>query len=347
MMTPGIRPGESPQFYKMDEYIFQNLCRDIFDAEPNIVSCDVYGVRGQSQDGIDLLAHRGVGDGIEVGQCKCYRSFSHRQINEVSDEFFKYWDRWSKENVKRFVLFVACDLNQRQQQDEILKQRKCFESYRVAYEVWSAAKIRNKLRQRPGIVASNFSNPEYWIRAICGRASHTSTILEQQSKSVVIVEAALISHSKELAREISDDIEHQLLDMVIAFREGHKDKAIKWIKNLKDNGSRWLTLSKEAKAKVLLLEANLELGATNNLPLVKKLADEAESLAPAINQRRLRALIARFENKPNVALELLADQEDIDSLNLRAAILLEMGRVDECNKILKFEEDELGIDGKA
>src|SRR3990172_5874792 len=103
MMPPGIRPGETPPFHRLDEYIFQELCRDLFDHESGIAVCEIYGVRGQAQDGIDLLARRSNGDGTEVGQCKCYEEFSPAKIRQASDEFFAYWDKhWSKEDVKRF-----------------------------------------------------------------------------------------------------------------------------------------------------------------------------------------------------------------------------------------------------
>jgi hypothetical protein len=56
MMHPGIRPGESLAFHELGEYVFQELCRDLFDAGSSSATCEVYGVRGQSQDGIDVLA---------------------------------------------------------------------------------------------------------------------------------------------------------------------------------------------------------------------------------------------------------------------------------------------------
>lgn len=75
-MPPGIRPGELPSFHKLTEYPFQDLCRDLFAVEPGIATCVQYGTRGQTQYGIDMLAHCKDGDGIEVGQCKCYKKFS-------------------------------------------------------------------------------------------------------------------------------------------------------------------------------------------------------------------------------------------------------------------------------
>lgn len=82
-------PGELPPFHRLDEYIFQDLCRDLFNAEASVAACEVYGTRGQAQFGIDLLAHRADGDGIEVGQCKGYEHFTPAQIVKVRQEFLK------------------------------------------------------------------------------------------------------------------------------------------------------------------------------------------------------------------------------------------------------------------
>lgn len=52
-VKPGISPGQVPRFHQLDEYVFQDLCRDLFDAQPGISQSEVYGVRGQRQEGID------------------------------------------------------------------------------------------------------------------------------------------------------------------------------------------------------------------------------------------------------------------------------------------------------
>jgi hypothetical protein len=121
-MTPEISPSSPLRFYELGEFVFQDLCCDLFDRESGISFAEVYGVRGQKQDGIDLLAHRNSEVEIEVGQCKCYKAFSSNDIKKASDIFFEHWDRWSQEEVKRFILFVACDLSERKCQDQILKE---------------------------------------------------------------------------------------------------------------------------------------------------------------------------------------------------------------------------------
>ena len=167
-MPIGIRSSDSPPFYDLDEYDFQKLCCDLFSEEADISTSHVYGTRGQSQYGIDILAHRKIDEGIEVGQCKCYKDFTPKDIRDASEEFFKNWSYWANKNVKSFILFVASDLTTRQRQDEIIKQKQRFNKKHLHYEVWSAEQIRNKLRHHPGIVASYLEPAEHWLKVICG-----------------------------------------------------------------------------------------------------------------------------------------------------------------------------------
>ena len=196
-MSPGIRPGQLPPFHELDEYTFQELCRDILDAEPSVATCEVYGTRGQAQYGIDLLAVAADGDGIEVGQCKCYENFTPRQIERVREEFFEhYGSHWQPRKVKRFILFVAGDLSSTQHQDKILEERDLFAAFGIGYEVWSAAQIRNKLRPRPDIVSTYLQPAEHWVRVICGTslpAAHPAPAM--QSPAVDWVNAVTLGAS--------------------------------------------------------------------------------------------------------------------------------------------------------
>lgn len=126
--------GALPPFYEQGAYPFQDMCRDLFAEQPGIATCDLYGKSGETQYGIDLLARRRGDEAIEVGQCKCYQTFPAHKIKQASDDFLAHWeDRWSKANVKRFILFVACDLSSTRQQDMISEQRRRFAGYGIDY----------------------------------------------------------------------------------------------------------------------------------------------------------------------------------------------------------------------
>lgn len=170
-MEPGISPGDIPPFYQLDEYTFESLCRDLLDAEESVETCDEYGTRGQRQHGVDLLAHRTDGYGIELGQCKRYASCTSQKIVEVREKFVEHYGdgkRWQPGTVKRFILFITCDLSSTDLQNTISDEREKFKHFGIRYEVWGPAKIRNKLRPHPSIVSTYLTNPEYWVKNICG-----------------------------------------------------------------------------------------------------------------------------------------------------------------------------------
>ena len=170
-MESGISPGDTPPFNRLDEYTFESLCRDLLDAEESVETCDEYGTRGQRQHGVDLLAHRADGCGFELGQCKRYASCTFRKIVEVREKFVEHYGdgkRWQPGTVKRFILFITCDLSSTDLQDTISDEKEKFKHYGIRYEVWGPAKIRNKLRPHPSLVYTYLTNPEYWVKDICG-----------------------------------------------------------------------------------------------------------------------------------------------------------------------------------
>ena len=338
-MTPGIVSGQDPPFYEMDSILFQKLCRDIFDVEPTVSTCDVYGVIGEGQYGIDLRAFRRNGDGIEVGQCKCHEDFPPHKIRAVSDEFFKHWEsHWSKRNVKRFILFVACDLSKINRQEEISKQTKYFAKYGIKYEAWSAAQIRNKLRPHPGIVSSYLHPSNHWIKEICGTLTHPSSVVENTAaQPSVVITSALENQISQLSGHASEDTAEQLKRMRREWQEGHTSKVKQWLESLR-NG-KWPFLSSEVKANVLLLEAGIELEENRDISRARKLADEAQEFMPSQNQVCFRAMIVYYEEGPEEAMGLLDNQDDIDSLNLKAALLLDLGRVEEALDVVDFEDE--------
>ena len=340
-MTPGIAPGQSPPFHRLGEYHFQDLCRDLFYEEPEIATCDVYGVRGQSQHGIDLLAHRENGDGIEVGQCKCYQDFPPASIRKASDEFLAHLNnRWSKETIRRFILFVACDLDERLRQDEICEQKQRFRALGITYEAWATPTIRNKLRPHQGIVSTYCVPAAHWVSMICGIALPSSPLwpLAGDEGSPVIL-GVLAVQLESLAAHTASDTERHLESMREAWREGRRHEAEAWVRDLKANATVWSILPPVLKAKIVMFEASVELDSGANLDGVKARIVEARAIDPSIKHERLSAIITLRDAGPEAALQMLDGVEDIDTLNLRAALLLEMGRTDECLALLSSEQE--------
>jgi len=337
-MNPGISQGSIPPFHEIGEYDFEGMCRDLFQEESSVATCEVFGERGQGQYGIDLLAYRTEGEGREVGQCKCYSNFPPKKIRDASDKFFDNWSYWSDKGVKRFILFVACELRQRQRQEEISKQKERFADRGIIYEVWSAATIQNKLRTRPSIIYTHLANPEYWGRVICGPdvTAFSGTQYHVPGPSGIL-NVLLTDELERIGEFLSEDAQQQIESMRTAWREGRKDEAILWVEAIRENRARWLALSPSAKAAILRFAASLELETGGDVDRAQALANEARELMPSANESRLQALIADRRSGPEAAIDLLINQKDVDSINLKAGLLLEMGRVEECLPLLQFE----------
>ncbi len=168
-MRPSSRLGELPHLSELDPYLFQDLCRDILAADPEIRTCDNYGVQGDTQDGIDLLAPRKDGR-TDVAQCK-RGSLTPADIGDASIDFLKHWEsHWSKEKIDRFILMVGGSVDARRRQDAIREEWLRFAQYGVRYEVWSASTLRDRLRPLPRVVGNYLHNPQYWVPEICGVA---------------------------------------------------------------------------------------------------------------------------------------------------------------------------------
>lgn len=147
-----------------------------------------------------------------------------------------------------------------------------------------------------------------------------------------------------LATQISEMVEQDLGRMIQAWHEGRTGEAINWIEEIKGDETRWRALLPQLRARLLRFEASVSLNVTRNVEKARKLADEARAGAPMENDTRLRAVIAYVESGPEAAIELLADQQDIDALNLKAGLLLETtctDRAEECRATLAFEDMDL------
>lgn len=337
VMSPGIRMGQLPPFHEIGEYPFQELCRAIFGEEPGIEACYPYGSRGYPQFGIDLLAHRTNGDGVEVGQCKCYKKFTCSDIEKATKEFFDNWDHWKEKKVKRFILFVACGLNDPNCIEQIGKEKTTFKEFSIHYELWSSPIIQTKLRPQPAIVRSHLYPPDHWVKVICGDISQYPSMSTLTQNPVYESEDYTLGVQ---LRRLSDLASGQIGDTIEnlrrSLREGRREEALLGLEKIKKDNSIWPVLLPDIQAAVISFEAELVLIIEEDINKAKNLVHEAQELDPSNDQTRLRALIALVEDGPEEAIKLLDGQEDIDCKNLKARLLLNMGNIEECQNTLKI-----------
>lgn len=334
-MKPSLAKGQLPPFFELAPLTFQSMCRDLFDTESDISTCEVYGENGQTQYGIDLLAYRKNNDGIEIGQCKCYKNFPPAKIKAASNDFFKYWDSyWKDKKVRRFILFVACDLSNRQRQEEIETQKQRFAQYNIEYEAWSAAKIQNKLRpNRP--IAENYLT-QSWAIEICGQVVIPFSQVNQDKSIAWQLLDAQIQHQAEI---ISDDTEKQLADMRDLWRNGDTPRVIEWLSQI-SNQDRFSSLRGETRARIKRFQASVELNINRDLSKAKELLNEAKSLESSESSLGLEALIIYFEYGPEKAVEKLEEFNVPSDRLLKAKFLLELGQIEEAEATYKTIENK-------
>jgi len=147
--------------------------------------------------------------------------------------------------------------------------------------------------------------------------------------SQLVDPAALMEPYDALARLVSEETRGRLEAMRDAWREGRGSEARAWVEGLQGDTTRWNALDLTVQAALLRFAARQVLDRPGGLAEARQLVDAAEALAPD-DRPTLAAILAYRGEGADAALAILAGHDDADSRTLRAALLLELGRVDEC-----------------
>ena len=142
---------------------FERLCLRLARLEGNPMGCRRYGVPGQKQYGIDIYS-RLPGGRYGTYQCKRYEALTPSDIVHAIDEFLT--GKWAKRS-ERFVFCTSCSADRTQVEEVIEEQTDRLLKASVAFEVWDAESLSERLRTYEDIVAL-FFGPE-WTRRFFGR----------------------------------------------------------------------------------------------------------------------------------------------------------------------------------
>ncbi|WP_144312443.1 tetratricopeptide repeat protein [Terriglobus saanensis] len=310
--------GEQPRYSELQPLIFQSLCKEILQADPQYRNVQEYGVSGQAQKGIDILAERLASSGLTVGQCKRYQTLTDGQVSGAIKEFLKHKTYWKKEGVDTFILFVSCDARNTKVQAEFLRQRKRLRNLGISFELWSDTTITGKLRSHRGIVSDYLGHD--WPTILCGGSlpfqppvsSHFTQVFVAQFDRISTHYADAVERDLEVARE--------------SWRAGNRREAQEAVERYRQPQA-WDLLAGLAKASVCRTEAQIALE-DGEVVQARRLLDEARSHNPDLTPR-LEALVLRAENRRKEAQLLLQASLDVENISLYAALSLELGEVDE------------------
>lgn len=166
---------------------FEKLCLALVQIDFSINDCEIYGIKGQAQEGIDIFARQANGK-YSSFQCKRYQEFRLSDINDAV-EYFKSKAFFDKSDTLH--LCTSCEWNKTQVQErfEVLKTE--LEKDNIILIKWDKIQILRYLKKQPQIVFDFFGIG--WVKKFNGEPA-----LKQISKSKKIDAKQIIEFRKEL-----------------------------------------------------------------------------------------------------------------------------------------------------
>ena len=166
---------------------FERLCLVIAQIDHNYSDCEIYGVKGQAQDGIDIYARKSNGK-YSSYQCKRYQDFDLKNLSNAISSFKigKFYG-----NSDKFYLCTSCELNKKQIQDKFIEYQTEFEVNNIELIKWDKINLIKILKDHPQIVYDFFGTE--WVRLFNGELA-----LDSLSKSKKLNAKQIVMYRNEL-----------------------------------------------------------------------------------------------------------------------------------------------------
>lgn len=153
-------------FDKLEWENFEKLIARIVSQEFTITDTYLYGVRGQDQCGLDILASIKTTEKKACFQCKRVKTFNSLDIKTAVNKFLE--GKWAQQT-QIFVLCITIPMNHTRQVDEIEKQKKILRQKGIDFIIWDATEtgqLSLKLKNLPEIVDDFFGRE--WVKRFNG-----------------------------------------------------------------------------------------------------------------------------------------------------------------------------------
>ena len=142
---------------------FERLCLRLARLEGDVLHCQLYGVRGQNQEGIDLYARLRGPTAYRVYQCKREENFGASKIRKAVEKFVG--GAWAA-TATSLVLCTKESLVETSRADEVEVQRELLGRRGVELVVWDSGQLSLLLKDHPRIVDDFFGRS--WVRVFLG-----------------------------------------------------------------------------------------------------------------------------------------------------------------------------------
>lgn len=314
--------SDEHDFYVLGSRGFEHLVRALHGAQPDVTIAHLYGPDGQAQFGADHVALRHE-DGeavIEVGQSKAYRRFTARQIREAVKDFTDHWEsHWRDKKVRRFILFVGCVIKSRQAQDEIIAQTQALAKRGVAFEVWDASTIHDRLGSAPGVVRVHLGQ-EYYAKLFgetVGPLTGLQRDLQRGDRGALQVGGYVARLNRAETAEVAE--------LRRRVRRGETQEVMEELEDMLFRSPAAQAAAPETRAQQLRLLAGLLIRRDEHVR-AKALLDEADGLDG--DSRRLRAVLTLEAVGPEAALAETQGDDEAGVVEVRAVARLRQGDPD-------------------
>jgi tetratricopeptide (TPR) repeat protein len=302
-IPPPSTDRSQPDFYEFGERNFELFCCDLLNREPSIEGAKIYGVNGQAQFGLDILANNK--DGSRTGaQCKCYREFKLDALHKAVKEFHEHWDsKWKGRRVSRFIICIACLSEKTEFIDAVLDYEDSFRALGVLFEVWTRRELTDKLSQSRDII-DRYIPSGGWLEVLCGKSN---------------LQEAEVSRLETFCRSTLAYLKNVKSD----WNRGARSSVQNWLDAIESSKDLLSNESRHVRAEVLRFKAHLT--TQRDLAEARSLAAEAKRLWPTNADQRLEAYLIYLGQGPDEALKYL-ENPDADALAIKVSILLEQNR---------------------
>ena len=167
-------------FEKLTWENFERLCLRLARLEGNVEHCQLYGERGDNQQGIDIYATQKLSAKYRVYQCKREKNFGPEKIESAILKFLE--GIWVDET-DIFVLCTQESLVAKLRADKVETQRKILQQKGIKLILWDKGQLEEKLKNKYHLVQDFFGKP--WADAFCEKEPANNSVTSQYKESVV------------------------------------------------------------------------------------------------------------------------------------------------------------------
>lgn len=153
--VPGTDGEELLPFGSMGWENFERLCLAYAETTAEFVDASLYGTRGHTQQGIDLVLQYPDSKHLTV-QCRRIKALTVTGLTKAVDDFLA--GGFAKTS-RRFVLATSAETTSPTIQDERSKQFARLRAKGIEFELWGRDRLSEKLRAHPGLLLRFFGEP--------------------------------------------------------------------------------------------------------------------------------------------------------------------------------------------